>query len=357
MRKTFYLLIFIFAFASQIKAQFTQLDNFDNTSDLTNLFNPPLTTSPYAGPLFSPLSSGGINNTACINVPLGSDQIWTTKAGYSITNTGVYTLSAYFYVSQNSGYGGLGFSTADQNSVDSYGAPENGIGMVFHGGGGYFANNRSLNAVAWDGGDLILNHWYYFYLQVTALGSDLYNIDFKIYPSDANGNIGTMKTEKTETNVLNTAIGSACALHVYFAAAQNRMTAIDNFNISLSGGAINLIAPSIATNTVSSISQYAATCGGNTINDNGFSVTDKGVCWSTTSGDENVYGSKLSNGTGTADFTSSISGLSPSTTYYLKAYATNCAGTNYGNEVSFTTPAPIITTSKVIKITQNIRII
>jgi uncharacterized protein (TIGR02145 family) len=46
---------------------------------------------------------------------------------------------------------------------------------------------------------------------------------------------------------------------------------------------------------------------------------------------------KTTNGTGTGMFTSVLSGLNPSTTYYVKAYATNSTGTSYGNELSFAT--------------------
>jgi hypothetical protein len=44
----------------------------------------------------------------------------------------------------------------------------------------------------------------------------------------------------------------------------------------------------------------------------------------------------------TGSFTSSITGLSANTTYYVCAYATNTAGTSYGEQVSFTTTAPIV---------------
>ena len=39
---------------------------------------------------------------------------------------------------------------------------------------------------------------------------------------------------------------------------------------------------------------------------------------------------------GIGAFTSSMTGLSPSTTYYVRAYAVNVAGTAYGDEVTFT---------------------
>ena len=47
--------------------------------------------------------------------------------------------------------------------------------------------------------------------------------------------------------------------------------------------------------------------------------------------------STTSNGTGIGAFTSTLSGLTASTLYYVRAYATNSVGTAYGNEVSFTT--------------------
>jgi plastocyanin len=65
-------------------------------------------------------------------------------------------------------------------------------------------------------------------------------------------------------------------------------------------------------------------------------VTARGVCWRTSS-NPTVSDSKTSNGTGTGQFVSNITGLSANTTYFVRAYSTNSVGTAYGNEVSFTT--------------------
>ena len=46
---------------------------------------------------------------------------------------------------------------------------------------------------------------------------------------------------------------------------------------------------------------------------------------------------KPSNGTGIGTFTSDMTGLLSGTLYHVRAYATNEAGTAYGNEVTFTT--------------------
>ena len=98
-------------------------------------------------------------------------------------------------------------------------------------------------------------------------------------------------------------------------------------------------APSIVTNNVTNITQDAAICGGNVTSDGGSPVTARGVCWSTipnpTINDNHTY-----NGTGTGNFTSSITGLTQSTTYYVRAFATNSIGTGYGEQISFTTTMP-----------------
>jgi len=101
-------------------------------------------------------------------------------------------------------------------------------------------------------------------------------------------------------------------------------------------------APSLAsTTTVTAITATTATSGGNVILDNGGPVTARGVCWSTTTAPL-VSGSHTTDAGTTGTFSSSITGLTGSTTYYVRAYATNYMGTNYGAEVSFTTSAPVM---------------
>jgi len=97
-----------------------------------------------------------------------------------------------------------------------------------------------------------------------------------------------------------------------------------------------LTTPTVTTTAVSSITTTTAESGGNVTNDGGASVTARGVCWST-SENPTISDSKTTDGTGTGEFTSSITGLSPGTTYYVRAYATNSAGTGYGEQRSFTT--------------------
>jgi hypothetical protein len=320
---------------STTQAQVQSLVNFNNTDDLLTLFNPDAT------PVFTNISNSGIANTGSINIPLGSFDIWTTKSGYSVSGEGdVYTLSAFFKIKANDGYGGLGFSSNDTNEPDGYGSPIYGLGMAFHGGGGMFINNRVQTAVDWYGvsGDLLIGNWYKMILTVTANGSNLFDMNFQIWNSDADGVLGTKFTEWTLNDVSNTQFGSATTLHVYFSAAGSRMEKIDDFEINLEGGAVIIEEgePVLTTDAVTSITATTATCGGNVTDDRGSSITVRGVCWNTIT-EPTTLGANTSDGTGTGVFTSSLTNLQPSTTYYVRAYATNGVGTSFGAEVSFTT--------------------
>ncbi len=97
----------------------------------------------------------------------------------------------------------------------------------------------------------------------------------------------------------------------------------------------------VTTSTVSNITANSANCGGNVSDDGGATVTARGVCWST-SHNPTVSDSHTTDGNGTGGFSSSITGLSASTTYYVRAYATNSEGTAYGTEQSFTTEAEAV---------------
>ncbi len=100
--------------------------------------------------------------------------------------------------------------------------------------------------------------------------------------------------------------------------------------------AVSNPAPSISTVAFSNLTSTSVTVGGNSINANGETITAKGVAYST-SQNPTISNSKVSGGTGTANFSVSITGLSPNTTYYARAYATSPTGTGYGNQISFRT--------------------
>jgi len=112
-------------------------------------------------------------------------------------------------------------------------------------------------------------------------------------------------------------------------------------------------APSVTTQAASSIASTTAT-GNGIITVLGVpNPTAYGVCWNTT-GTPTTSDSKADNGTASATgaFTASMTSLSANTAYFVRAYATNTAGTSYGTEVMFTTSAiaPTVTTQAVSSI-------
>jgi uncharacterized protein (TIGR02145 family) len=94
--------------------------------------------------------------------------------------------------------------------------------------------------------------------------------------------------------------------------------------------------PTVTTDTITNITQTTATGGGNVTAQGSSSVTARGVCWSASS-NPTIFDSHITDGSGTGSFTINLTGLTAFTPYYVRAYATNIAGTAYGNEVNFTT--------------------
>jgi pectinesterase len=113
------------------------------------------------------------------------------------------------------------------------------------------------------------------------------------------------------------------------------------------------VPPTLTTNAITDISTTFATSGGVISNDGNAAITAKGVCWNTT-GSPTTGDSFTSDGTTSSPFTSSITGLTTGSTYYVRAYATNSAGTGYGNQDTLTTltslSVPTVVTNAVTNI-------
>jgi uncharacterized protein (TIGR02145 family) len=111
--------------------------------------------------------------------------------------------------------------------------------------------------------------------------------------------------------------------------------------------------PSVTTGIVNRILQTSANSGGQVISDGNAYITARGVCWDIAT-DPTVDKYKTSDSTGSGLFTSHLTGLTPSTVYYLRAYATNSEGTAYGDPVTFTTipvSYPYLTTKGLKSVT------
>jgi len=107
-------------------------------------------------------------------------------------------------------------------------------------------------------------------------------------------------------------------------------------------------APTVTTAATSNTST-SASLGGTVTAEGGAPVTDRGVVYSSTIAMPTLGGAGViqdANGAGPGSYAKSITGLTPGTTYYVRAYATNSAGTVYGAVQTFTTagtPASTIT--------------
>ena len=113
---------------------------------------------------------------------------------------------------------------------------------------------------------------------------------------------------------------------------------------------------SIITNLHSNLTATSVESGGYISNDGGYTITARGVIWSTSPFPSVNLNTKTINGTGMGSFVSSINGLSPNTVYYIRAYATNLTGTSYGNQDTINTinyTIPTIVTKPITLITHN----
>lgn len=99
----------------------------------------------------------------------------------------------------------------------------------------------------------------------------------------------------------------------------------------------NIALPELSTRPFTTITSTSVITGGSVTSDGGSSIISKGVCWGENI-DPTISDSYTSDGTGNGSFMSSIIGLTSGTSYYIRAYATNVAGTSYGNEYMFVTP-------------------
>ncbi len=112
--------------------------------------------------------------------------------------------------------------------------------------------------------------------------------------------------------------------------------------------------PQVTTLPLTNITGYAATSGVNVTATGGNAVTTAGICWSTNP-NPTLNDSVNPNGSVSGTTNLNLTNLSPGTTYYIRAFATNGGGTAYGNQLTFVTGAalPTLTTINATNITFN----
>jgi uncharacterized protein (TIGR02145 family) len=136
------------------------------------------------------------------------------------------------------------------------------------------------------------------------------------------------------SNLINLSLGTKYYVRAYAKDGNNNEIVYGeeiNFTTSSTIGI-----PSLTTTAATSITLSSAISGGDISSDGGATITARGVCWSTST-NPTTTSSHTTNGTGTGSFTSSLTTLTATTLYYVRAYATNSIGTSYGNQISFTT--------------------
>lgn len=111
-------------------------------------------------------------------------------------------------------------------------------------------------------------------------------------------------------------------------------TALKSFKTEASPGDVTL--PTVITAVVTEITTNSAKGGGEVTHDGGAEVTERGICWSTNA-NPTLEDSHVAAGSGMGVFTAAMSGLEANTTYHVRAYAINEAGTAYGLDKVFVT--------------------
>jgi len=107
---------------------------------------------------------------------------------------------------------------------------------------------------------------------------------------------------------------------------------------NISGGTASGIVASLSpTAEPGSITSNTAISGGEVASDNGSAITARGICWGTAHDPTTDLSTKTEEAGTTGSFTSNLTNLNASTTYYIRSYAVNSGGTAYGTEVSLTT--------------------
>ena len=122
----------------------------------------------------------------------------------------------------------------------------------------------------------------------------------------------------------------------YYVKAYATNSAGTAYGNEVSFSTIPIVLATLSTTVPSSITSTTAATGGNITADGNGAITSRGVCWGTTA-NPSITDSHTTDATGAGSFTSNLTGLSAGTTYYARAYATNSAGTAYGNQVTFNT--------------------
>lgn len=158
---------------------------------------------------------------------------------------------------------------------------------------------------------------------------------FKVERKTGNGIFGVIATTQADITTINDAGLTPNTTYTY------RVYSFNNTGKSLSYTnevtITTYIPPTVTTSAISDTTGVSAISGGNITSDGGSPITARGIVWSSNPAPTVALATKTTDGSGVGQFTSKLEGLTKSTKYYVRAYATNAAGTAYGTELAFTT--------------------
>lgn len=95
--------------------------------------------------------------------------------------------------------------------------------------------------------------------------------------------------------------------------------------------------PTVITGTITNIKETSATAKGEITNDGTLEILASGFVYSNTNAAPTLQDNFVETTDTEDEFTSELSGLTSSTTYHIRAFASNKKGTGYGDVVDFTT--------------------
>ena len=171
-------------------------------------------------------------------------------------------------------------------------------------------------------------------------GSEITSCGFYYSTSESMSNKATVQFTGTPDSLFSELVSNLHGNTTYYykAFAKNAFGTAEGEILQFTTG---IGVPTVQTSEATNITGSSATLVGNVTSDGGATVTERGFVYGTSA--DNLS-QNVQSGSGTGSFTKAITGLSHSTTYYYKAYATNAIGTNYGEVKQFTTSSPSMPT-------------
>ncbi|MDD4992598.1 MAG: hypothetical protein PHR83_10225 [Paludibacter sp.] len=155
----------------------------------------------------------------------------------------------------------------------------------------------------------------------------------------------TFNIYKSDLSVLNVIVSSIDSLKFSNSDTQLDVYKSDNTVINATIASVDSITftdsvaqslPVLTTSGVTTISYTTAQSGLTIKSVGGTTILEKGICWSTTP-NPTIENTKIASSAATSASTLSLTGLTAGSVIYIRAYATNLAGTAYGEQKSFTT--------------------